>query len=255
MNFLKKVNQRTQSFKAKLFVLLVITLSPFNLKAAVTAGNQSFAAWNPNATSYTISHNQNTGSDGYLVVVLGFTSLGTFGGTVSGITWNGVSMTQLQQAIININSGKLAIFELENPATGTNNLVITFSTTFQGSVSSSIFSFTGAQSGGNSEINTGDTTPTNPLFTISDNSMVLGISASNYSTSSIELAQGTARSLLNAGSQTYYGGICAVALSPALAAGTATYEANTSGGSASLALVEIQEAAAAVIPRRVFITD
>jgi hypothetical protein len=163
-------------------------------------------------------------------------------------------MTQLQQGIININSGKLAIFELENPATGVNNLVMNFGSNFSGALSVSILSFTGAQSGGNSEINTGDPTPTEPTFTISDQSKVIGISASNYATSNIELTQGTARTVLNGGSQTYYGGICAVALSPALSSSTSTYEANSGGGNASLALVEIQEAVSAS-PRRVIMVN
>ncbi len=245
-----------KSLNAKLFSLLILIASHFQIKAAVTTGNQTFDSFNPNATSYTISdHNQNTGSDRYLVVVLCFSSLGTWGGTVSGVTWNGVSMTQLQQATYGINSGKLAIFELEDPATGTNDLVISFGSTFQGAVSSSIFSFTGAQSGGNSEINNGDPTPTEPTFTISDQSVVLGISASNFGTTTIELPQGTSRSLLNGGSESCYPGSCSVALSPALSSGTSTYESNTGGGSASLALVEIQEAAAAPASRRVMITN
>lgn len=252
----KSINFRLIKYKALLFISLIVFAQPVNLMAAVTSGNQTFDSFTPSATSYTISdHNQNTGSDRYMVVVVAFTSLGTFGGTVSSVTWNGVTMTQLQQSTIGINSGKLAIFELEDPATGTNDLVINFATSFAGAVSSSIFSFTGAQSGGNSEINSGDPTPTEPTFTISENSMVLGIHASNYSTVSIELPQGTSRTVLNSGSQVYYGGICGVALSPALSSGTGTYEGNSGGGNASLALVEIQEAAAAPASRRVIIIN
>lgn len=191
---------------------------------SLTLGNESDFSAVPNSTTYTHSHNNN---GDYLIVILGFTSLGTFGGTVSGITYNGTSMTQLQQAIININSGKLAFFELENPDSGTNDVVITFATSFAGAVAGSIISFSNAQSGGNSEINQGDTTPTEPTFTISQDSMVIGVSASNFSTTSIELPQGTARTIINSGNHGYYGGEMFVAVSPSLSSGTATYEANT----------------------------
>jgi hypothetical protein len=88
------------------------------------------------------------------------------------------------------------MFELETPATGTNDLVVTWSGTQSYSVSISIFSFTGAQSGSNSEVNqdAGSSTAAES-FTISDQSIVLGIGYSNFETSSIELPQGSARTL------------------------------------------------------------
>lgn len=243
MNFSKFLNI--------IFLLGLLTFSTKNF-AAVTAGNKSYINPTPSSSTYTYSsHNQNTGSDGYLVVCVVSTS--TFGVTISGATWNGVAMTQLQQATISGESCRMALFELEDPATGTNDLVITWSTTQSYSVSVSIFSFTGAQSGGNSEINQSDATPTEPGFTISDQSMVLGIGASTYETTSIELPQGTSRTLLF--SHNAYGKTVKGALSPALSSGTSTYEANTTTGNASLALVEIQEAAAAPASRRVIIIN
>lgn len=217
---------------------------------SLSLGNESDFSQVPASTTYTHSHNNN---GDYLIVILGFTSLGTFGGTVSTVTYNGVTMSELQQDIININSGKLAFFELESPASGANDVVITFATSFAGAVAGSIISFNNGQSGGNSEINTGDTTPTEPSFTISQDSIVIGISASNFNTSSIELPQGTSRTIINGGNHGYYGGELFVAVSPSLNSGTATYEANTTGGSASLSLIEVQAGAAPPARRRMAI--
>lgn len=203
---------------------------------AITNGNQTFVNPTPGATSYTISsHNQDTGSNGYMIVSVLSTSL--FGVTINGVTWNGVSMTELQQATITSSSGRLGLFELEVPATGVNDLVITWSSSQLYPVSIAIYSFTGAQSGGNSEINQADATPTEPTFTISNNSKVIGISYSNFATTSIELPQGTSRSILYTHSP--FGGSTVAALSPALSSGTDTYEVNTTSGNASLSLIEI----------------
>lgn len=239
--------------KVKLSVsFIMLLLLNFNSKAAITVGNKTFDNPTPNAVSYTItSHTQNSGADGYMVV--GVVSTSNFGVTISGVTWNGVSMTQLQQATISNASGRVAFFELENPTAGNHDLVVTWSSSQAYSVSISIFSFTGAQSGGNYEINqdAGSSTAIES-FTISDQSMVLGMGYSNFNTSSIELPQGTARTLEF--SHPAYLGIVKMALSPALSSGTANYEANTAGGNASLSLIEIQEAAATV-ERRVILVN
>jgi len=236
----------------KFFLIPLLFVFSLKIQAAVTAGNKTYANPTPASNTYTNSvHNQNTGSDGYLVVCIVGPS--SFGVTVSGVTWDGVAMTELQQATITNASGRMAIYELEAPATGTKDLVVTWSGTQSYAVSVSIYSFTGAESGGNSEINQADATPTEPDFTISDQSMVLGITYSNFGTIDIELPQSTSRTLLFTNSP--FGGSTSAALSPALSAGTGTYESNTGGGSASLALVEIKEAGAAAAPRRVMITN
>lgn len=237
------------NFKVKQIVsILIIIVAPLNLEAAITVGNQTFDNPTPNATTRTItSHTQNSGANGYMVVCVVSTS--NFGVTISGVTWNGVSMTQLQQGTISNASGRVAFFELENPTIGNEDLVVTWSASQAYSVSISIFSFTGAQSGGNSEINQDAGSSTSAeSFTISDQSIVLGMGYSNFNTSSIELPQGTARTLEF--SHSAYLGIVKIALSPALSSGTGTYEANTAGGNASISLIEIQEAAS-VAPRRI----
>ena len=207
-----------------------------------TLGTVTHDSFTPNANTFTIvDHNQNTGSNRYLVLTVTMSNAATFGGVVNGATWNGIAMTQLVQGNFNINQGRHAFFGLSNPATGTNDLVITFGSVVQGSVCTSILSFTGAQSGGNSAINIGEPTPTTPTFTISQDSIVIGLSASNFSTSIIELPQGSSRAFTTCN---YYNGTTSIAVSPELSAGTDFYEATTTGGNASLALIEVQNVVA-----------
>jgi hypothetical protein len=87
------------SFKVKLIVLIAIAISPFNLTAAITVGNQTFENPTPASSTRTIStHDQNTGANGDMIVCVVGTS--NFGVTVSGVIWDGVAMTQLQQTTI-----------------------------------------------------------------------------------------------------------------------------------------------------------
>lgn len=87
------------------------------------------------ASSLTFSHTC-TGSDRYLTV--GVNILGV--GTVTGITYNGVAMTQLV-VIQNTPDCKVEIWGLAAPATGANNVVVTLSGLE--AVGSGAISFTG----------------------------------------------------------------------------------------------------------------
>jgi len=74
--------------------------------------------------SYTFSHTC-TGSDRYLIVEA--TTILTTGGSVTGITYNGVSMSLLEGGSVNSGDYYTHVYGLANPASGSNNVVITYS--------------------------------------------------------------------------------------------------------------------------------
>ncbi len=155
---------------------------------AIVAGTKSHFTPPGGITSFTgTTHSQDVGSGGYLVVVVA--SMSDTGRTITGVTWNGVSMTQAQQSTVSCDGAntRLAMFTLANPATGTQNLVVNWSGTMDFGSSVSVYSFTGATTGGNSLIGTPTITPNIQTMSMSTNSMILGVSLSRYSQSNIEL--------------------------------------------------------------------
>lgn len=114
-----------------------------------------------------------TGSD--LVLIVGV-MVGT-GNTVSGVTYNGVSMTQINtQAIGGATFDNMYLFRLVAPATGSNNVVITASaSTF---IYSTAASYTGVDQTNPIDVNTTTTaTATNLTLTMTttvDNTWLVG---------------------------------------------------------------------------------
>lgn len=87
----------------------------FDLESQVTTGS---------ATSHTLSHTI-TGSNPILHVGVFVSGGGDF---VTGVTWDGSSMTFLQKVISGPGStGSIYVYELANPATGTKNVVVSLS--------------------------------------------------------------------------------------------------------------------------------
>lgn len=120
-------------------------------------------------TSLTWSHTC-SGSDRVLVV---FTEDTTGNDRVTGVTYNGVAMTQVQKAV-NTNNSYLYTYVLFAPATGANNVVVSTSTSTNlcgGSVS-----YTGSANtldANSTETKNSTTNPSWSLTTVSDNSWVV----------------------------------------------------------------------------------
>lgn len=89
--------------------------------AATSAGNYS-------ASSITFSHTVGASANYLLVGVSWFDGGGR---SITGVTYNGVSMSSVisQEDTSTGNSFKSHLWKLANPATGANNVVVTFSTT------------------------------------------------------------------------------------------------------------------------------
>ena len=146
---------------------------------AIAIGNTTNANPIPGATSYTLSHTHNVGADGVLLVALCMFNTVDY----SGVTYNGVAMTER----LNYNSGSLsqrwAFYELANPATGANNIVITFTGTQWNPLSVAAQSFTGATTGGVVGNDDSEATPNSKNLTIATNSIIylMGVSTQTQS--------------------------------------------------------------------------
>ena len=111
---------------------------------ALAIGNFSQANQAPSAASYTFSHNQDVGADGFLLVALTMSNSQTF----SGCTYGGQAMTQLVTGTFGAMSQNQAIFGLVNPPTGSNNIVASFSGNQWNPLSLVAQSFTGSGGAG-----------------------------------------------------------------------------------------------------------
>lgn len=108
------------------------------------------------ATSLTYSHTC-SGTDRILFVSVG---LNTNGDNVTGVTYNGVAMTQIATATANA-SNRSYLYYLINPATGSNNVVVSLGSA--SNVYSSSASYTGAKQSTQPDSNATNTTSSTPL--------------------------------------------------------------------------------------------
>jgi len=146
---------------------------------AIAIGNRTLSNLTPGASTQTLSHTHNVGADGVLLVALCMSNTVDY----SGVTYNGVAMTER----LNYNSGSLsqrwAFYELASPATGANNIVITFTGTQWNPISVVAQSFTGATVGGAIGNNDVGPTPNSKNLTIATNSIIylMGVSTQTQS--------------------------------------------------------------------------
>lgn len=107
-----------------ILILSVLVLSPlrsYNANAVISFDNSTFDNnADSQSTSHTTAHTVGSGSNRILWVgVRGFTD-----DRVTGVTYNGVSMTQITKRT---RTGCGYLFMLVNPATGNNNVVVSMS--------------------------------------------------------------------------------------------------------------------------------
>jgi hypothetical protein len=96
----------------------------------------------------------------------------------SGVTYNGVALTEQLNFVSGGLSQRWAFFTLEEPDTGSNNLLISFTASQFNSISIAILSFTG--SGGIGAVGNNDegTTPNSQSLVIGANSYIYATGAS-----------------------------------------------------------------------------
>jgi hypothetical protein len=200
-------------------------------------GNRTADVRIPAASSYSFTHNQNAGSDGCLVIIVAAPAVNT-----TSITYGGVSMTN-KRSESTPYSTHWSVWELKNPPTGINTVLVTLNTASFNSTSTVCYSFTGSNGVGVTAYNGSQTNPSTTSLTISTNSMILGTLIGGNSTSAyIEIPQGSSVPVdWNHNINNYtWGGI-----SPSLTAGSKTIE----GGSTATSIImgiEVTEKAAPV---------
>ena len=160
------------------------------------ASNPSFKG--SSGTSYTRTHTC-SGSDRILfVTAYAFNSPAP---VVSGVTYNGVAMTKVA-AVNKQTNDEMSLWYLINPATGSNNVVMTTSSAAS-NMGSCCASYTGAsQSGGIDSSNSGTANPNTTLTvsttTIADNCWVVGTASTGSATLTLSTGFGATRATLAA---------------------------------------------------------
>lgn len=147
---------------------------------AIAIGNKTASNQNPNGTTQTLSHTQNVGSGGGLLVVI--TMQNTV--NITGVTYNGVSMTEIRNENIAGESQRQAAYYLQSPATGSNDIVFTFDGSQFGSTSIFAVSLTGAGASDANGFSGPANTPVTQNLTIGENSIIYasGISSNAQNT-------------------------------------------------------------------------
>ena len=135
---------------------------------AISVGNKTQSNQNPAGSSQTLAHTQNTGTDLGLLVVITMPNTVNF----TGCTYGGASMTLVQNINYGGQSQRTAAYYIQSPATGGNNIVVSFSGNQWNSTSIFAVSFTGAGNFGAFGSNGALTTPNSQSITIAQNSIV-----------------------------------------------------------------------------------
>ena len=159
---------------------------------ALSIGNKTQFVQTPVSpwTSLTRAHTQNTGSDGFLFVSFTMTNTTNF----SGCTYGGQAMTLIRSRGFVGLSQRWACYGLQNPPTGNNNIVVTFTGQQFNPVSLFAVSFTGSSGAGNFGDNGASTTPNSKTLTVSAGSCIYATGISSNAFTGIDI-DGSARPL------------------------------------------------------------
>jgi hypothetical protein len=143
---------------------------------ALSLGNQTNSNQNPGGSTQTLAHNHNNGGgDDMLLVTIAMSNTVT----VTGMTYNGVAMTQVRQDTSTTYSSRYATYRLMNPANGNNNIVISFSGSQWNSTGIFAQSYSGCGGIGNTGYNDAATTPHAQSLTISAGSSIFAMGNSS----------------------------------------------------------------------------
>ncbi len=241
--FIKLKKSKLKSFSLSLLskltcVLICLFFSPYISNAALVEGDNSnyVGLLNGGATSTTVTHTQDAGSNRFMIVYVYIAG----SRTTTSVTFNGVALTQLgAKTSVAGNTGQWTVWYKAGLTASTGgNLVANFDACPYDMISVSAYSFTNCNGIGVDNYNGATALNNTTSLTISSNSMIVaGCIAGGNTSAYVEIPDGTTRTLdWNGGSGTYsWGGI-----SPALSSGAKTIQ----GGSTSNAGiwgVEIKE--------------
>tara|TARA_R110001592_G_scaffold63800_1_gene195728 strand:+ start:3074 stop:3742 length:669 start_codon:yes stop_codon:yes gene_type:complete len=204
--------------------------------AAPKKGNTTSANPTPAANFYQFTHNQNTGSDRFLVVQFTMFNIRTY----TSCTYGGQSMTQLYQINRGGLSQRMVFFYLQDPPTGNNTLRVNFNNSVFNPISIHARSFTDCGGIGNSVRTGGLSTPNTQNLTVSqDDSLVMITSCSINAILTQQIPTGTNRTFVthNTNRQVATGAISA---NTGESAGVISLRASSTFGSVTLDRTEIK---------------
>lgn len=143
--------------------------------ATPTKGTATSANPTPGANFKSQNHNQNTGSNRFIIAQFTMSNARTY----TSCTYGGVAMTQLYSISRGGLSQRMAFYYLADPPTGTNALRINFNGSVWNPISMHIRSFTDCGGIGNSSRTGGVATPNTQNLTVSqDDSLIIMSSCS-----------------------------------------------------------------------------
>lgn len=156
---------------------------------AIVIGNKTNSNQNPNSSTQTLSHNQNVGTNGGLLVVITMASTVNF----SSATYAGVAMTLVRNSLDSSEGQRVAAYYIANPNTGPNNIVINFTGTQFNFTSIFAVSFTGVDGVDTSAYTTSSSTPNSQSLTILSNSIIYASGISTQAQNTQYSIGGTSR--------------------------------------------------------------
>lgn len=143
-----------------------------------------------NANPYTFSHNQNAGSDKFIMCAFTMRNLVNF----SGCTYNSVPMSLLSSSNFGSLQQRFACYGLKTSHSGANNVVISFSGKQWSPMSIFVCSFTGCDGGGNVVNDVLNANPNPENINVSNGSVLYGTGISDNAFVTINI-DGTNRTL------------------------------------------------------------
>jgi hypothetical protein len=158
---------------------------------ALVIGNKTANVGTPGAITQTFSHNGSGGVNGYLYLATAMSNAVSY----SSATYAGVSITPFATFTTSVTNTTLQFWQLANPATGVNNIVLTFSGAQFNPVSSFVFSVSGGNGFGNIVSDNTATSPNSTTIAVSANSYVFGLMISGNGTSNAITINGSSRTL------------------------------------------------------------
>lgn len=151
---------------------------------ALSVGNKTAYHQIPASNSLTLSHTQNAGADRVIIVSMAHSNTVN----INAVRYGGVLMT----VRINRNLGGQGIrqstFELKDPPSGSNNLVLNWSGSLWNFASIQVTSFLGADVGGNIINTGGSSSPNSRSITVSAGSVIYSRGVSPNSFTNITVA-------------------------------------------------------------------
>jgi hypothetical protein len=157
---------------------------------ALAIGNKTFDINTPSASSRTFSHNQNTGSDSYLFVLVACPAT-----TVNSVTYAGIPMTLLSSQTPTVYGTEWSFWQLSSPSTGANNVVVSFAAAQFNPTSCYVISTTGSAGSGSVVFDDTAVSPNTTNITVSSNSIVMGALIAGNNVSHNITIDGSSRTL------------------------------------------------------------